>query len=36
MAILLYFARSSADWSKFITGSYKDDALEVDGPTYIG
>ncbi len=34
--ILLYFAGSLADWSKYITGSCKINALEVDGPTSIG
>ncbi len=33
LAILLYFAGSSADWLKYITGSDKVGALEVRGMT---
>ncbi len=35
-AILLYFAGSSADWSKYITSFCKINAQEVDDPTSIG
>ncbi len=31
-----FYYGSSADWSKYITGSCKINALEVDGPTSIG